>query len=135
GSGPLHQRTAEALAAVAGARAKAIVLLNRRGWAPFLSCRSCGRAWGCPQCDVSLVVHRSGAGGSGPRSAAAQEELRCHHCAHAEPVPDSCPDCGAVAVARHGAGTERLASLLEDAVAPLPVFRLDSDSARAGAHV
>ena len=135
-SGPLHPRTAEALAAVAQAGGKTIVLLNRRGWAPFLSCRACGRAWGCPRCDVSLVVHRPGAAGAGPEGPRPEGDLRCHHCGHAEPIPDSCPDCGAVALARHGAGTERLATLLEDSVAPLPVFRLDSDTAsRPGAHL
>ena len=97
------------------------MLLNRRGWSPFLSCRSCGRAWSCPHCDVSLVLHKL------HRSAS----LRCHHCGHGEPVPESCPDCGSVALARHGVGTERLATLLGEAVAPLPVFRLDSDSAAA----
>jgi primosomal protein N' (replication factor Y) (superfamily II helicase) len=121
-TGSLHPSTSQALAAVAAQRAKAIVLLNRRGLAPFLACRSCGRAWGCPRCEVSLVVH----GG----------ELRCHHCGHAEPVPDSCPDCGSVALARHGIGTERLADLLTELVAPLPVFRLDSDSVgSAGGHL
>jgi len=60
----------------------------------------------------------------------------CHHCGHGEPVPDSCSACGSVAVARYGAGTERLATLLDEAVAPLPVFRLDSDAAgRRGSHV
>ena len=49
---------------------------------------------------------------------------------------ESCPECGSVALARYGAGTERLATLLSGAVAPLPVFRLDSDSAAgAGGHV
>ena len=123
-SGPLHPRTAEALAGVAERRAKAIVLLNRRGWAPFLACQCCGRAWSCPRCDVSLVIHRQ------------PDELRCHHCGHAERAPDRCPDCGSVALARHGIGTERLATLLSEVVAPLPVFRLDSDSAaRAGGHL
>ena len=45
---------------VRGARGKAIVLLNRRGWSNFLSCRSCGRVWSCPDCDVALVLHRGG---------------------------------------------------------------------------
>src|SRR5436190_9250408 len=66
-SGPLHAQTVRALSEIRDVRGKAIVMLNRRGWSPFLTCRSCGRSWGCPECDLSLVVHR----GSG--------ELRCHH--------------------------------------------------------
>jgi primosomal protein N' (replication factor Y) len=65
-----------------------------------------------------------------------EDQLRCHHCGHAEALPESCPECGSVTLARHGAGTERLASVVTEAVAPLPVFRLDSDSAAAaGAHL
>ncbi|MEO8091322.1 MAG: primosomal protein N' [bacterium] len=120
-SGPVHPRTREALAGVTAAGGKAIVMLNRRGWAPFLDCRSCGRAFGCPSCDVSLVVHSS--------------ELRCHHCGHREHLPGSCPDCGSVTLARHGAGTERAHELISEIVAPAPVFRLDSDTAAgAGGH-
>ena len=59
-------------------------------------------------------------------------EVACHHCGHREPVPGACPDCGSVSVARHGAGTERLERELERIVAPLPVFRLDSDAAASG---
>ena len=51
---------------------KAIVLVNRRGFAPYVCCRSCGHHWGCPNCDVSLVAHRAG-------------HLACHHCGHTEP--------------------------------------------------
>jgi primosomal protein N' (replication factor Y) len=130
-SGPLHPQTAKALAAVAEQQAKAIVLLNRRGWAPFLSCRSCGRAWTCPHCDVSLVVH-----GPRGRTSGASGELRCHHCGHAEAAPSVCPTCSSVAIGHHGVGTERLAALLTEAAAPLPVFRLDSDSAAtSGGHL
>ena len=127
-SGPLHPRTAEALTEVARHRRKAIVLLNRRGWSPFLSCGSCGRAWSCPHCDVSLVLHE----GHNQGTPGARSELRCHHCGHTEPGPSACQECGSVALARHGVGTERLATLLDEAVAPLPIFRLDSDSAAQG---
>jgi len=123
-TGPLHARTVQALSEIRDLRGKAIVMLNRRGWSPFVSCRSCGRWWGCPECDVSLVVHK------------ASGRLRCHHCGHSEALPESCPDCGSVTLARHGAGTERVAELIGEAVSPLPVFRLDSDSAApAGAHL
>jgi primosomal protein N' (replication factor Y) (superfamily II helicase) len=118
--GPLHERTRQALDEVRRTEGKAIVLLNRRGWSNFLSCRVCGRVWECPQCDVSLVLHRSAG------------EVACHHCGHRERVPDSCPECGSVSLARHGAGTEQLERELEAVVEPLPVFRLDSDSAATG---
>ena len=122
--GPLHGRTAQALGEVRSGGGKAIVMLNRRGWSPHLSCRSCGRAWECPDCDVSLVVHKR------------EGRLRCHHCGHAEPLPASCPDCGSMTLARHGTGTERVADLVAELAEPLPVFRLDSDSAApAGAHL
>jgi primosomal protein N' (replication factor Y) len=103
----LHPRTHDALAAAR----KAIVLLNRRGWSNFLSCRSCGRAWECPSCDVTLVMHRG------------EGLLACHHCGHREGVPARCPDCGSVSIARHGTGTERLEAELDIG----PVFRLDGD--------
>ena len=56
---PLHPTTRMALADVRRAGGKAIVLLNRRGWSNFLSCRACGRVWMCPECDVALVLHRA----------------------------------------------------------------------------
>ena len=113
----LHPLTAQALADVRAQRGKAIVLLNRRGWSNFLSCRSCGRVWSCPDCDVALVLHR------------ADGYLACHHCGHREEVPARCCDCSSMSVARHGAGTERLqhdlALLFDDG--RFPVFRLDAD--------
>jgi primosomal protein N' (replication factor Y) (superfamily II helicase) len=115
--GPLHPRSREALEGVARRGEKAIVLLNRRGWSNFLSCRSCARVWQCPSCDVSLVLHRR------------EARIACHHCGYSERVPSACPDCGSVSVARHGAGTERLEAELEALLAPLPVFRLDADAA------
>ena len=113
----LHPQTAQALAEVRAARGKAIVLLNRRGWSNFLSCRTCGRVWSCPDCDVALVLHRGGG------------YVACHHCGHREPAPERCVDCASTAVARHGAGTERLqhdlAKVFDDG--SFPVFRLDAD--------
>jgi primosomal protein N' (replication factor Y) len=118
-AGPLHERTRDALESVRRRGEKAIVLLNRRGWSNFLSCRGCGRVWGCPRCDVTLVLHMSAG------------RMACHHCGHSAAVPAACEDCGSVSVARHGAGTEQLERELERLVAPVPVFRLDSDVGRA----
>ena len=121
--GPLAPRTREALVGLRAHSGKGIVLINRRGWSVHLSCRECGRAWRCPDCDVSLVLHRV----SG---------LHCHHCGHREAAPAKCPDCGSVTLSRAGAGSERIERLLAKLMAPLPVFRLDSDSAAdPGGHL
>jgi len=122
-SGPLHPATWEALGEVRDAGAKAILMVNRRGFAPWLTCRSCGRHWGCPNCDVSLIVHRHAG------------RLVCHHCAHAEPLARACPDCDSTTLSRAGAGTEQIEALLAEQLDPMPVFRLDSDTASGrGAH-
>jgi primosomal protein N' (replication factor Y) len=111
---PLHPLTRRALAATR----KSIVLLNRRGWSNFLTCRSCGKVWECPRCEVALVLHRG------------EGVVACHHCGHREPVPSRCDACGSLAVARYGAGTERIEAELRDAL-DVPVFRLDADTAAA----
>ena len=122
-SGPLHVDTWTALEEVRAAGRKAIVMVNRRGFAPWLTCRSCGHHWGCPNCDVSLIVHRE----SG--------KLVCHHCAHVEAAPRACPVCASTTLARAGAGTERIEELVRERLAPMPVFRLDSDTtAQRGSH-
>jgi primosomal protein N' (replication factor Y) len=119
---PLHPVTREALGEVRRAGRKAIVLVNRRGWSNFLSCRSCGHVWMCPQCDVALVLHRG------------ERVVSCHHCGHREPVPTSCTACGSVSVARHGAGTERIEQELAEALGDpdFPIVRLDADTAGGG---
>lgn len=115
--GPLHPDTVAALAEVRRTRGKAVVLLNRRGWSNFLDCRACGHAWSCPHCDVSLVLHR------------AAGQVACHHCGHLETIPARCVTCGSPAVARHGAGTERLEHELGEALGDpgFPILRLDAD--------
>ncbi|MEJ7825452.1 MAG: primosomal protein N' [Solirubrobacteraceae bacterium] len=113
--GALHPDSSHALVDAS----KSIVLLNRRGWSNFVDCRSCGHAWMCSQCDVALVLHRS------------QGRLACHHCGHRERMPARCVQCGSMSVARHGAGTERLAHELEQI--GHEVFRLDADVPDAGA--
>ncbi|HET8976315.1 MAG TPA: primosomal protein N' [Solirubrobacterales bacterium] len=131
--GALHPDTLAALAKVRDAGEKAIVLINRRGWSTHLVCRSCGHAWLCPECDVSLVLHRGGAAGT-RSGAAAGQVMGCHHCGHLEPAPESCPGCSSVTIARVGAGAERVESELAELLDPLEVFRLDADSAAGGGH-
>ncbi len=121
-AGSLHPQTSQALSDVRRTGGKAIVLLNRRGWSNYVFCGSCGRVWGCPQCDVSLVLHR------------ADGMIACHHCGHRQPTPDRCVDCGSTSVGRRGVGTERLEHEFTLALGgrsdpAFPVFRLDGDVA------
>ena len=118
---PLSAPLLAELGTLAEKGGKAILLLNRRGVAAALHCRSCGVTLRCPSCDVALVLHRSGL-------------LRCHHCGHTEPVPEVCPSCGSAELARIGAGTQRLERELAEHFAELELIRLDADAAsRPGA--
>ena len=118
---PLSRRTRERLAEIADEGGRGILLLNRRGQAPALHCRGCGHTFRCPNCDISLSLHRGG-------------ELRCHHCGHREREPRRCPACGSVEIARLGAGTERVVEELEALFPTIEVLRLDTDAAaRRGA--
>jgi primosomal protein N' (replication factor Y) len=113
---PLSAPLLEELRAVVETGGKAILLLNRRGIAPALHCRACGTTVRCPNCDVALVLHDD-------------RSLRCHHCGHAEGMPEACPACGSVEVARLGAGTQRLERELARAFPELELIRLDADTA------
>ena len=109
---PLSSPLLDALASAE----KAILLLNRRGVAPALHCRACGRTIRCANCDVSLVLHAEGL-------------LRCHHCGVAAPAPAVCPACGSPELVRLGAGTQRLERELEQRLPELERIRLDADAA------
>jgi primosomal protein N' (replication factor Y) len=97
-------------------REQAIVLLNRRGWAPIVTCTACGTAMGCDQCDISLTWHREAA------------KLRCHYCGAERARPRACPACGEEALSTFGLGTEQLESMLADAVGGLRLLRVDADT-------
>jgi primosomal protein N' (replication factor Y) len=118
---PLSRPLRDGLLDLAVRGGRGILLLNRRGVAPALHCRTCGSGFRCGRCDVSLSLHADG--------------LRCHHCGHAEQTPRACPACGAVDLARLGAGTERVAEAVAELCGPaVAVHRLDADAvARSGA--
>ena len=89
---------------------QAMLFLNRRGYAPLTLCRACGHRLQCPNCTAWLVEHR------------ARRVLTCHHCGHAEPVPQTCPECGAAAsLTPIGPGVERIT---EEVRAAFPDARL-----------
>ena len=114
-SRPLMDR----LAALPDKGEQAVVLVPRRGYSPFLGCRSCGEVVMCPHCDVPLTVHR----GSGGR-----EWLRCHWCDHRDGIGNRCAHCGSTAFKPFGAGTQRVLELLSQELEDLRLLRFDRDS-------
>jgi primosomal protein N' (replication factor Y) (superfamily II helicase) len=113
---PLSAPLLSELGRLAEGGGKAILLLNRRGVAPALHCKACGVSRRCGLCDVALTLHGDG-------------RLHCHHCGFSEPVPEACPACGSVELARIGAGTQRLEAELARHVPELERIRLDADTA------
>ncbi|MBN2847157.1 MAG: primosomal protein N' [Coriobacteriia bacterium] len=112
-----------ALAGVAERGEKAVLFLNRRGYASFLLCRECGFVPGCSSCSVSLTYHET------------TGRLQCHHCGYSEPVPPTCPRCGSAYLRRFGAGTQRAEADLAQLMPNVPVVRMDADTtARKGGH-
>ena len=111
-SGPLQQAMTQTLAA----GQQVLVFLNRRGFAPSLLCHDCGWLSQCPRCDARMTLHQR------------HNELRCHHCGHAERPPLSCPECNRVDLRPVGAGTERAEERLGILFPDFPVLRIDRDS-------
>lgn len=100
---------------------QAVVLVPRRGYRSFLSCRSCGEAVRCPHCDVSLTVHRRRSG---------REWLRCHWCDHRQEIGERCGSCGSTAFKPFGAGTQRVMEQLAAELEGLRLLRFDADTTR-----
>ena len=98
---------------------QAVVLVPRRGYSSFLSCRSCGEVVQCPHCDVALTVHGSRPG---------HQWLRCHWCDHRAEVESRCRHCGSVAFKPFGAGTQRVLEKLSEELEGLRLLRFDRDT-------
>jgi len=97
---------------------QSLVFLNRRGYAPVLSCPSCGWVSRCPHCSANLVVHL------------ADRRLRCHHCGCDGPIPHACPSCGDQDIQPFGRGTQRIEARLTELFPQARVLRVDRDAAR-----
>ncbi len=93
-----------------------ILLLNRRGFAHYLQCTVCGNVAGCPQCSISLTVHRIP-----PR-------LSCHYCGFSDTVPDVCADCGSRTQRSQGVGTQQLDRWLSERYPGARTARMDADT-------
>ena len=100
-----------------------ILLLNRRGYSSFVTCKSCGYTFKCPNCDISLTYHKS------------SNTLRCHYCGYGTKVYDTCPECGEKSLNDLGVGTEKVEEELNKIFPEARVLRMDFDTTSyKGAH-
>jgi primosomal protein N' (replication factor Y) len=94
-----------------------MLFLNKRGFAGFISCRSCGHVFKCPHCDISLTYHKNG-------------KLMCHYCGYEENSVKICPKCGSKYVSGFRAGTEQIEEILNREFISAKVLRMDMDTTK-----
>ena len=95
---------------------QAILLLNRRGYQTFVSCRACGQAVTCPSCSIPLTYHR------------ANGKLMCHYCGHIQPPAVRCAVCGSEHIRYSGRGTQRVEEELQQLFPDIRILRMDTDT-------
>jgi len=123
GEGTLAPTLIEAIQGALEVREQVLLLLNRRGFSPFLLCPDCGSSFHCPNCDITLTYHQR------------DHQLRCHYCDYADAVPALCPQCRGGNLQPQGAGTERLEQELAELFPGARISRMDRDTtSRKGAH-
>lgn len=98
-------------------RQQTMLFINRRGYAGFISCRSCGYVVKCPHCDVSLSSHRGG-------------RLVCHYCGYEEPEIHVCPSCGSKYIGGFRAGTQQIEEVVKKEFPKAEVLRMDMDTTK-----
>ncbi len=118
--GEVHfsERLRAELAAALAAGDQAILLRNRRGYAPILLCRACGEDMRCDDCGLPRTYHKRG------------NELLCHYCGSRRPAPGRCPSCEEAALEPIGAGTERVEETFAELFPGVAVDTLDRDAVR-----
>ena len=100
-----------------------ILLLNRRGYSSFVSCKNCGFTFKCPNCDITLTYHKS------------SNTLRCHYCGYGEKNYEVCPSCHEKALSNLGVGTQRVEEELQNNFTDSKILRMDYDTtSRKGMH-
>lgn len=94
-----------------------MLFINRRGYAGFVSCRSCGHVLKCPHCDISLTSHNNGS-------------LKCHYCGYEVVMPKLCPSCGSKYIAAFGTGTQKVEEMVKKEFPTARILRMDADTTR-----
>ena len=102
---------------------QSLILINRRGYSPVLSCSACSWLSKCGQCSSYMVLHKAGA-------LSRKSVLSCHHCGLVKPIPTHCPDCGNADLKTLGQGTQKIEDLVEEMWPSARVLRVDTDSSR-----
>ena len=118
-TGPFSSVLMECLAENLRLRRQSILLLNRRGYHTFVSCRACGEPVTCPHCSISLTYH------------AANRRLMCHYCGYSIPFTDECPSCHQRQVRYAGAGTQKAEEAVEELFPEARILRMDADTTMA----
>ncbi len=95
---------------------QAILLLNRRGYHPYVSCGSCGKVMECSDCSISMTYHRD------------NNRMMCHYCGASAPVHTKCPACGGEMMKMTGLGTQKAQEQLETLLPNARVLRMDADT-------
>ncbi len=98
---------------------QAVIFINRRGYAGFISCRQCGESIGCPHCSVSLKPHMH---------RGVVDRLRCHFCGYEIPVPGACPSCGSKYIGTFGIGTQQVEETAHKLFPGARILRMDADT-------
>lgn len=105
---------------------QSIIFMNRRGYASFVSCRSCGEVVNCPHCQVSLTYHDHHS---------AVPKLVCHYCGYTEPFIKKCKVCGSGMIGRFGSGTQMVEAELQEFFPEARILRMDADTTKGkGGH-
>lgn len=99
---------------------QSMLFINRRGYAGFVSCRSCGFVLQCPHCEISMTAHKNHVG--------EVDTLMCHYCGHTIAMPKVCPECGSPYVAAFGLGTQKVEEMLQKRFPTARILRMDSDT-------
>ena len=113
--GILSQSLHEAMDACLKRGDQMMLFLNRRGYAGFVSCRSCGYVVKCRHCDVSMTVHH-------------HTLLKCHYCGSEQPMPRVCPSCGSPYIAGFGVGTQKVEEFVQKEFPEARILRMDRDT-------
>jgi primosomal protein N' (replication factor Y) len=123
GKSPITKTLVRAITKNLESKKQSLVLINRRGYAPVLSCNACSWLSKCQQCSSYMVMHKAGA-------LSRKAVLNCHHCGLVKPIPEYCPDCGNADLKGLGQGTQKVEDSIEEIWPRARVLRVDTDSSK-----